>query len=95
MPRWPIQPDPDDTPLPEDGGWDLGEGLDPDGPSAADLDRFGDELTHCPSCRRAIYDQMAICPHCGHALEEESSSISLWVVGWVIVLIVLLLVVVL
>jgi hypothetical protein len=91
MARWPIKHDDDNDP--EQGSdWDLSEGLDPDGPSAADLDRFGDELTACPSCNEPIYDQVPICPHCGHAIEQPANSISMWVVGGVAGLIVLLLI---
>ena len=90
MARWPSEND-ENT----DSDWDLSEGLDPDGPSALDLDRFGDELSNCPECQKTIYDQIALCPHCGHAPGETSPSVSLWVVGVVLVVIVLLLVVVL
>ena len=52
------------------GDWDLVEGLDPEGPSAADLDRFGDELVTCVHCGSRIYDQSELCPRCG-AIQEE------------------------
>jgi uncharacterized paraquat-inducible protein A len=91
MPRWPVdnQSDNDQSP---DSDWDLGEGLDPDGPSAADLDRFGNELSVCPACDQSIYDQVPICPNCGHAFEEKPRSLSLWTVAGVAGLIVLLLI---
>jgi predicted amidophosphoribosyltransferase len=57
---------------------DFDQGLDPDGPSAADLDRFGDEFTACPNCSEQFYDQADICPSCGHALGHEPSGIPLW-----------------
>lgn len=44
---------------------------DPEGPSAEDIERFGDEWRRCPRCSREIYDQAEICPYCGHALGAE------------------------
>ena len=79
------------TPTPDPDEWDLGEGLDPEGPSAADLDRFGDEMTACPACGRAIYDQAPSCPYCGHYAQPEVRTLSPWVVIGVCALIVLLL----
>ncbi|MFT5424363.1 MAG: hypothetical protein ACI89L_002158 [Phycisphaerales bacterium] len=59
---------------------DLNEGLDPDGPSAEDLHRFGDEMSVCPSCNSEIYDQAELCHVCGHMIERESSGPPAWVV---------------
>ena len=76
----------------DDGrGWDLSEGLDPEGPSAQDLDRFGSELDTCPNCASTIYDQSEMCPECGWYLGEAPKTVSLWVVGGVCGLIVILL----
>lgn len=81
-------PDPD----PQDGdGWDLAEGLDPEGPSAADLDRFGGELSTCEHCGAEIYDQAPVCPVCGLNTGEPERTLSLWVVLLTCVCIVLLL----
>lgn len=66
--------------------WDLAEGLDPDGPSAEDLDRFGSELDTCPSCGSSIYDQAEMCPQCGEYLGETPKTLSLWVIFAVCVL---------
>jgi hypothetical protein len=74
-----------------DQDWDLSEGLDPEGPSAQDLDSFGSELDECPNCGASIYDQSEICPKCGWYLGEAPKSLSLWVVLGVCVLIVILL----
>lgn len=71
--------------------WDLGEGLDPEGPSGSDLDRFGDELTSCRRCGGSMYDQAEICPHCGEYAVESAKTLSVWVVVGVLVLAVLLL----
>lgn len=72
--------------------WDIAEGLDPDGPSAADLDRFGDEMVTCPSCGKQIYDQSEMCPHCGHAMETPAKRIPLWTILLTILLGALLLI---
>ena len=45
---------------------DYDEGLDPEGPSAEDLDRFGSEYRRCASCGASFYDQATVCPSCGH-----------------------------
>jgi hypothetical protein len=71
--------------------WNIAEGLDPDGPSAADLDRFGDELIPCPACKARIYDQSEICPHCGHAMETPPKTMPVWVILLTVLLIGLLL----
>jgi uncharacterized C2H2 Zn-finger protein len=71
--------------------WDIAEGLDPDGPSAADLDRFGDEMVTCPSCRKKFYDQAELCPHCGHVMEAPEKRLPLSVILVVVVLIAVLL----
>lgn len=67
---------------------DLDEGLHPEGPSAADLDRFGDEFATCPNCGKAFYDQAEICPHCGEAMNGESTGLPLWAVVTVAVVLV-------
>ena len=48
--------------------------FDPDseGPSAADLDRFGGETHTCPDCRAEVYDGASICPHCGGFLDDAT-----------------------
>lgn len=71
--------------------WDINEGLDPEGPSGSDLDRFGDELTPCRHCGKSIYDQAEICPHCGGYVVESTKSISVWALAGVLFLILLLL----
>jgi predicted nucleic acid-binding Zn ribbon protein len=75
-----------------DTDWDIAEGLDPEGPSAADLDRFGDELVTCPNCGSQIYDQSEICPKCGHILETPAKRLPLWTILIMILLVGLLLV---
>ena len=76
---------------PDDQDWDISEGLDPEGPSAEDLDKFGDELDTCPNCKATIYDQSEMCPRCGWYLGEVEKTVSLWVILGVCGLIVVLL----
>ena len=66
----------------EDEHWSLDEGLDPEGPSAEDLERFGDEMRRCPSCGEDVYDQAELCTNCGHAFEDDprGSAGKLWVI---------------
>ena len=75
-----------------DQDWDLAEGLDPDGPSASDLDRFGNEVDPCPHCGAMIYDQAELCPKCGWYLLDNPKSVSLWAVGIVCGLIILMII---
>lgn len=39
-----------------------------EGPSAADLDRFGGDTGYCPACGAEVYDQAEFCPECGEHL---------------------------
>ncbi len=52
-----------------DDSWD--EGLDPDGPSAEDLERFGDEFKTCSACGSQAWDQAEQCPACGAYFEGD------------------------
>lgn len=67
---------------------DFDEGLHPEGPSASDLDRFGDEFTRCPACKRRFYDQSDICPHCGHALGDAPAGVPVWAIVTAVVIVV-------
>lgn len=58
---------------------DEDDDLDPEGPSADDLARFGDEFITCPSCKHSMYDQAELCPHCGHAMESPPARVPIWV----------------
>lgn len=69
-----------DDPRDPDEDWDLSEGLDPEGPSAQDLDRFGSEMDICPNCGTPIYDQAEMCPKCGWYLGEAPKSMPVWIV---------------
>jgi hypothetical protein len=39
--------------------------IDPDGPSRADLERFGDVTMKCPECGTELFDDVAVCWKCG------------------------------
>lgn len=73
-----------------DPDWDITEGLDPEGPSADDLDRFGDELIPCASCGRRVYDQAEICPVCGGYVHRVRSKTPVWTILVVAVLVVVI-----
>jgi predicted RNA-binding Zn-ribbon protein involved in translation (DUF1610 family) len=54
-----YDPDDRDAPLPED--------LD-------DGDDEPDETVACPSCRRRIHEDAALCPHCGEWIIDDSPA---------------------
>ncbi len=47
--------------------------VDPDGPSAADLERFGDVTVKCTGCGTELLDDVAECWKCGRAVGAASS----------------------
>jgi len=55
-----------------------------EGPSEEDLQAFGDVTRECPACKSEIYDDVAICWKCGHALTRKSSGPPKWVIGVVL-----------
>jgi len=44
--------------------------LDPEGPSAEDLERFGGDTLDCPRCGYEVYDEASVCPRCGEIFES-------------------------
>ncbi|RMH27556.1 MAG: hypothetical protein D6693_05085 [Planctomycetota bacterium] len=50
--------------------------FDPDreGPSDADLERFGGDMRPCPVCRSSVYDGATVCPSCGAWLEDAPAG---------------------
>ncbi|MEM7755843.1 MAG: hypothetical protein AAF297_09440 [Planctomycetota bacterium] len=58
------------------------DGLDPEGPSADDLDRFGDESIKCWKCGADYYDQLDACPHCNAEPGKAGSGMPAWM--WVV-----------
>lgn len=61
-----------------DFGEDLDGPIDPEGPSLADIERFGDEVNSCPECGSEVYEQAPLCHVCGHAFESPSSKAPPW-----------------
>jgi uncharacterized protein (DUF983 family) len=55
------------------------EGLDPEGPSRADIERFADESRRCPSCGEDVYEDAQLCQVCGHAFEDRPGKTPPWV----------------
>ncbi len=50
-----------------------------EGPSAADLERFGDVTRTCPECNKEVFDDAEVCYHCGHAFSRAASKgLPLW-----------------
>jgi len=50
------------------------EDLDPEGPDAADLARFGGDTRPCPACGGEIHDLSDRCPGCGHWVDDEAAA---------------------
>lgn len=69
---------------------DFDEGLDPEGPSAEDLDRFGDEMITCRECGHRYYDQAEICPACGLPAGHEPAGPPVWALITAVVVIAVL-----
>src|SRR4051812_6461083 len=65
-----------------------------EGPSAADVARFGDVTVKCPECGTELFDDVALCWKCGRAVgpgtPEDSKSPPLWIMITVLVVICLL-----
>ena len=84
-----------DHDLDDPAGYDpdegLDSGLDPEGPSAEDLDRFGAEMKTCPECSSEVYDQAESCHVCGHQFASASNGLPLWMTVVVATLIVAML----
>lgn len=53
--------------------------LDPEGPSAADLERFGDEWRACENCGEPFSDMSDVCPHCGQVGGAASGRAPMWI----------------
>ena len=82
---------PDD---PNEGFWDENESdeaLDPEGPSAGALARFGGASRDCPSCGTEVYEDAPLCHVCGHALETPRKAMPAWMVITAVVAVLLIL----
>ncbi|MDX2130830.1 MAG: hypothetical protein SFY69_02110 [Planctomycetota bacterium] len=60
-----------------------------EGPSDADVEAFGDVTTTCRECGAELYDDVAICWKCGHAVSSEERR-GTGAKTWVVVVAVLL-----
>ncbi|MFN0010396.1 MAG: hypothetical protein ACKVS8_02000 [Phycisphaerales bacterium] len=45
-----------------------------EGPSADDIERFGDVTRTCPECHKEVFDDAEVCYHCGHAFSRAPSK---------------------
>lgn len=65
-----------------------------EGPSAEDIERFGDVTQRCPNCDTELFDDVAVCWNCGHALSDSrSSGPSRWTIVVVVLVVVAILIV--
>jgi uncharacterized OB-fold protein len=51
-----------------------------EGPSQADLDRFGGETARCRSCGAGVYDDAEWCHECGAVMHPDTPGPKRWVV---------------
>lgn len=58
-------------------------------PSMEDIERFGDVTRTCPECGKDVFDDAAVCYHCGHAFERTTAG-STPSKGWVVAVVVVL-----
>jgi predicted nucleic acid-binding Zn ribbon protein len=42
-----------------------------EGPLDSDIERFSDPTRTCPECKKTVFDDVAICYHCGYAFEAR------------------------
>lgn len=47
---------------------------DREGVGEEDLARFGGDDATCPSCKASVYHDVPLCPKCGHAMTDESTT---------------------
>jgi ribosomal protein S27E len=60
-------------------------------PSQEDMDRFADPTRTCPECNKEVFDDAAVCYHCGHAFERTTGG-STRNPKWIVITVVLVLV---
>ena len=58
-------------------------------PSEEDIERFNNVTRTCPECGKEVFDDAALCYHCGHAFERTTAG-STKGKTWVIVTIVVI-----
>ena len=62
-----------------------------DGPSEADLERFGGVTRACPECATEVYDDAEVCWKCGRVFvggDQKPSRAAWWVIGVIALLVV-------
>jgi len=47
-----------------------------EGPSQADIERFGGDEITCPECCAEVYYDATFCHECGHVIEEKATGTS-------------------
>ena len=47
---------------------------DEEGPSQADIARFGGDDIPCPECGTAVYHDSPLCQSCGHAITRDEAA---------------------
>ena len=73
---------------------DYDDALDPEGPSAEDLERLDHDGKACLSCGSEVYDDASVCPICGEYLAGAAPGLArkyVWPVVGAIVLIIFVL----
>lgn len=61
-----------------------------EGPLAEDLERFSGVTRKCNECGKEVFDDSAVCYHCGHAFERTtagSTRTKTWVIVTICVLV--------
>ncbi|HVU62843.1 MAG TPA: hypothetical protein VHC70_02610 [Phycisphaerales bacterium] len=59
-------------------------------PSEEDMERFADPTRTCPECKKEVFDDAAVCYHCGHAFERTAAGTTRspkWVIATVVLII--------
>ncbi|MBC7834683.1 MAG: hypothetical protein H7Y88_06225 [Phycisphaerales bacterium] len=52
---------------------------DHEGPSQADIERFSNITRTCRECKKEVFDDAAVCYHCGHAFgAKEDVGMPTW-----------------
>jgi hypothetical protein len=60
-----------------------------EGPLQQDIERFDNPTRTCPECKKDVFDDSAVCYHCGHAFENTAAG-STKAKPWTVVVVVLI-----
>jgi len=61
-----------------------------DGPTDADLEKFGGVTRTCPECKTEVFDDAEVCWKCGRAFmggDAKTSRAVWWVIGLIVLLV--------